>query len=167
MAELAVLEERSGIGIATIMARNGVSAAAIGAALGIKAPSGPYRSTKDETSLIGTGPGTWLAIREGATPDWFDSIRSALAGLASVSDQSGGYAYLRLSGPSARTMMQRGAYVDLDPSAFPANTVATTVIAHIGVTFWADEAGSTFDIILFRSFADSFKEWVTATAAGL
>lgn len=167
MAELPTLSERSGMAIATIMARNGVSAQTIGAALDMEAPYGPCRSTKGGTSLIGTGPGTWLALCEDATPEWLDDLRSALSGLASVSDQSGGYAYLRLSGPSARTMMQRGAYIDLDPSVFPANAVATTVISHIGVIFWADEAVSTFDILLFRSFADSFKEWVTATAAGL
>lgn len=161
-----LLTSRRGLGIASIMARKGVAAEKLTAALGLAVRDGPFRTEQAGWQVIGTGPGMWLLLREEPAPDWIDDLRSELSELASVSDQSSGYAVFRLSGPSARTLIQRGAYIDLDPAVFQIDAVATTVIAHIGVTLWQDGADS-FHIALFRSFSQSFQDWVAEAAKGL
>ncbi len=167
MAEAMLIEERTGFGLATVMARGGVTPAAIPGALGLPALDGPRVSRDGARALIGTGPGAWLAHADDAAPDWADDLRTRLDGLASVSDQSGSYTILRLSGSGARTLLQRGAAIDFHPDAFGPGSVAVTVIAHIGVIIWQVDALPTYDVAVFRSFGPSFRHWVQATAATL
>lgn len=165
MADGITLAERSGLGLATIMARRNVTAAAIGQALAAPAPDGPSRGDGAEIALLGTGPGIWLALCENAGDYWEDRLTAKLSGIASVSDQSGGYVVFRIGGPHARRLLQQGVALDLDPAAFPPDRVAVTVIAHIGVILWRCAAGDAFDVAVFRSFASSFRQWAEATAA--
>lgn len=167
MADTVVIQERAGFGLATVMARRGVAPAAIGAALGIDLRDGPSCSAGDGIVLLGTGPGSWLAHADAAPADWAAALRERLGPLASVSDQSGGYVIFRLSGPGARTVLQRGASIDFDPAAFAPGAVATTVIAHIGVIIRQVDDAPTYDTLLFRSFANSFREWLDTTIEGL
>lgn len=161
-----LLTSRRSLGIASIMARKGVAAESLSAPLGLAVRDGPFRTAHSGWQAIGTGPGTWLVLREEPAPDWIEDLRTRLSGLASVSDQSSGYAVFRLSGPSARTLIQRGAYIDMNPAIFRADAVATTVMAHIGVTLWQDDVDS-FHIALFRSFSQSFEDWLAEAAKGL
>jgi methylglutamate dehydrogenase subunit D len=149
------IEARPQLGIAAVAARKGVDLARIGAAAG----EGP--------SLLGVGPGAWLAVEEDAQPDFADRLQQDLAGLASVSDQSSAYAVLRLSGPGARTVLQRGASIDFHSDVFRVGSVAVTVIAHIGVVIWQVDDAPTYDVFVFRSFAESFRHWLDETAAAL
>lgn len=167
MADRVVIEQRSGFGLATVMARKGVAPAAIGAALGVDLRDGPYCSTGAGIVLLGTGPGSWLAYADVAPADWAAGLRERLSALASVSDQSGGYAIFRLSGLGARTVLQRGAAIDFRPAAFAVGAVATTMIAHIGVVIRQVDEAPTYDILLFRSFAGSFRHWLDMTIGGL
>lgn len=165
MADILV-EERADIGMATIMARRGVGPERIGAALGLAAPTRPARAESGSgLALIGTGAGTWLAQAEGTDPFWAEDLRARLAGLASVSDQSGAYVVLHLTGEGARTVLQRGVSIDLHPAAFGAGA-ATTVIAHIGVVLWT--AGeNAYDLALYRSYLESFRHWLDTGIAAL
>jgi heterotetrameric sarcosine oxidase gamma subunit len=166
VADVLQIAARGKIALATVMARKGVDAAAIGASLGLTPPTGP-RAARDETmTLIGVGPGAWLAISEYGQSGWADMLGGKLAGMASVSDQTSGYVVLRVSGEGAGDLLQKGAFVDLDPTAFPIGAAATTVIAHIGVILWKVD-DSTFDVALFRSFAGSFRDWIAASAPGI
>ena len=167
MAELHV-ETRSGFGLATIMARKGVDAHAIGAALGVEAPERPalVRGV-DGLALVGTGAGSWLAHADTVPPLWAETLRERLAGLASISDQSDGYAVTRLSGEGARTVLQRGAAIDFHPQTFSAGSAATTLIAHIGVIIWQVDDQPSYDVATFRSFSHSFRHWLDQTAAAL
>ena len=167
MADRLSLEERTGFGLATVMARRGVTPASIAAALGLAAVDGPSWTAAGGLTLLGTGPGAWLVLGEDGAADHAARLRAALGPLASVSDQSGGYQILRLSGPGARTVLQRGAAIDLHPSAFGPGAVATTVIAHIGVILWQLDAAPTYEIALFRSYATSFGHWLAAALAAL
>ncbi len=118
-------------------------------------------------SMIGTGPGSWLAMMEDAAGDWAETLQAQVAGLASVSDQSGGYLVHRFAGPGATAVLQRGVAIDLHPAAFPTGSVATTVIAHIGVILWRVDYDPSFDVAIFRSYADSFRRWIDVTQSGL
>jgi methylglutamate dehydrogenase subunit D len=159
---------RDGFGLVSIMARRGVGADRIGAAFGLEAPVAPRRvATGIGVSLIGVGAGHWLALRDTPAPLWADQLRGSLAGLASVSDQSSGYAIVRLGGTGARTILQRGLAIDLHPKAFPVGAAATSVIAQIGVIVWQVDAAPTYDVAVFRSLADSFRHWLGQAAAAL
>lgn len=167
MADSVFIEERTGFGLATVMARKDVTPFAIGATLGIALSDEPYCATGNGIMLLGTGPGSWLAHEDAVPPDWAERLRDRIGPLASVSDQSGGYIVFRLSGPGARTLLQRGASIDFHSAAFVPGSVVTTAIAHIGVIIWQIGDAPTFDIALFRSFAGSFRYWFDTTAKGL
>jgi sarcosine oxidase subunit gamma len=161
-----VIVERTGLGIATVMARAGATgrvAARLSEIYGVDLVDRPMLSRTGPTSFAGTGPGAWLALCEQADPFWASILADDLAGVASVFDQSSGYAVLRLSGAQARPILQAGAFLDLHADTFPVGSVAVTAIAHIGAILM--RAGDeTFDVAVFRSFASSFWHWLTLTA---
>lgn len=164
MAETLLIEQRQGLALASVMARKGASAQELGQAFGLPAlPEGPGSVRIDSLSFWGTGPGAWLAIAERRDPDWPKRLESLAGPLVAISDQSGSYMLFRLSGDGARTLLQRGAAVDLDPDVFATGSVATTVIAHIGAIIHRGEAW--YDVAVFRSYAASFRHWYESVAA--
>ena len=167
MAETVIIQQREGFALATVMARKGMGAIAVGRALGMDLRDGPHTTGDASLMLIGTGPGTWLALGESGGGLFATDLQARLSGIASVSDQSSGYVIHRLAGPGARTILQRGAAIDLHPSVFGPGSVATTVIAHVGAIFWQVDEAPTYDVAVFRSFAGSFAHWLDATADAL
>lgn len=118
-------------------------------------------------ALLGTGAGTWLAHAESEDPFWAYRLRERLQGLASVSDQSGAYMHYRLSGEGARIVLQRGLSIDLHPDAFGEGAVLTSVIAHVGVLLWCRNQAPSYDLAIYRSYADSFLHWLEESIAAL
>ncbi|MCB2049033.1 MAG: sarcosine oxidase subunit gamma [Novosphingobium sp.] len=167
MGEALTVSERTGLGIATVMARRGVDAAAIGAVLGCALPGGPGWRNGGDLSAIGTGPGTWLVMTETGSGDFAEDLTQRFRGLASVTDQSSAYAVFRLSGHDARTLLQRGVSIDLHPAAFAPGSAATSMISHIGVIFWQMDDAPTYEVAVFRSLAGSFRHWLDSVAATL
>ncbi|PTQ12727.1 sarcosine oxidase subunit gamma [Sphingomonas oleivorans] len=162
-----VLSEPPARGIATVMARAGQGAALatrMKALYGIDVEDAARFVTAGDVALVGTGPGAWLMLREGAAPDWAAQPAGELDGLASVFDQSSGYAVLRLGGAGAATLLSRGAFIDMHPRAFPVGAAAVTVMSHIGAILWQREA-AVYEVAIFRSYAASFWHWIAATAA--
>ncbi|MDB5657050.1 MAG: sarcosine oxidase gamma subunit [Tardiphaga sp.] len=158
-----VAQERHGLSIATVMARRGqrgALAAAVREQFDIALPQGPLCAHSDSLSLLGTGPGRWLAIHSAPQRRFFDGFSRQLEGLASVVDQSGALGVLRLSGPRVVEMLAKGVAIDLDATAFPLGHVAVTQIAHIGVTLWKVDEAPSFDIAVARSTAGSFAHWL-------
>jgi sarcosine oxidase subunit gamma len=72
---------------------------------------------------------------------------------------------LRFSGPAARDLLSRGAFIDFHPSAFGPGSTAVTAIAHIGIILWQLDDTPAFEVALFRSYAASFWRWVEMTCA--
>ena len=155
---------RDGLGVATVMARPGAGIPLVAARLGIDAPSGPGVIVRDATTVVGTGPGTWLVLRDAAPSGWFDALDRNLAGVAAVAEQSSAYAVLRLGG-AAGILLGKGAFLDFHPDVFVAGTAAVTLIAHLGVTLWRPD-DETFGVAVFRSQAGSFWHWMETAAAG-
>jgi sarcosine oxidase subunit gamma len=149
------------------MSRKDVNPAAIGKILGLAPPEASMYVKGEQLALIGTGPGTWLALSDAPEPDWPAQLAQELTELASISDQSGSYVVYRVAGENARALLQRGAFIDLHPDVFHPGSAATTVIAHIGVILWQIDNEPTFEVATFRSFAFSFRLWLEATAAAL
>lgn len=167
MAECSIrIRPLAGYGLATIMARKGVSAAAIGSALGLEARDAAGAVSSGARRLIGTGPGTWLLMEEQAGPGWAGCIGHVLTNLASVTDQSSGYALYEVAGPSARAVLQSGLSMDMHSASFPVGASAVSLIAHIGVVLWCVEA-QIFHIATFRSYATDFHRWLMRAADGI
>nr|WP_249780180.1 sarcosine oxidase subunit gamma family protein [Bradyrhizobium sp. dw_411] len=146
---------------------NAALAARIHDAFGIVLPSGPQRVSNGVEAFIGVGPGVWLAVFEKAGPQRASKLAASLAGLASVADQTSAYAVLRITGEAAREVLSRGAFIDFDPSVFGPGSAAVTTISHIGVSIWRIDDAPTFEVALFRSYADSFWHWLTTTCTAL
>jgi sarcosine oxidase subunit gamma len=140
---------------------------AIGDAFGLAIEARPRVFAGAGISLIGTGPDSWLAFADPAPADFAQTLAERLAGLASVSDQSSGYCVFSLSGATARTVLQRGAAIDFHDDAFGPGSVATTMIAHIGVIIWRPGEAPAYDIALFGSFMSSFRHWLARSSAAL
>ena len=162
-----IINERSGFGIATVMGRKAASAAALENVLGFAPPEGPVRIKRDGLAWIGTGPATWLAMTDAPETGWPASLEQRLKGLASISDQSGSCRIFHVAGDKARSLLQRGAFIDLHADAFGQGSAATTVIAHMGVVFWQADDDSGFEAAAFRSYAPSFLRWLNATSTAL
>jgi sarcosine oxidase subunit gamma len=163
-----VIEERIGLGLATVACRKGQADAlkkAVAGAYGVDLPERSRVAQGASVSFVGTGPGQWLAVSEVLASEALARDLSAkLQGLASISDQSGGRTVIRVSGPRARDVLAKGLPIDLDPRAFPLGSAATSVISLMGVQLWQIDDTRSYDIAMFRSLSQSVWRWLTASA---
>lgn len=150
-------------GLAKVAARKGQGEALVAAVerkYGIRLPDGPVRAMAADVSFAGIGRGMWLAASAKGGNAFVRELSSGLAGLASVTDQSDGYALFRIVGSGAGRGLEKFFPVDVDPRAFPPGSVASTLAAHMGCTLWRapdDKMGDpVFETIVFRSFAEDF-----------
>ncbi|HUR42970.1 MAG TPA: sarcosine oxidase subunit gamma family protein [Aestuariivirga sp.] len=107
------------------------------------------------------GSDQYYAVADGmGEAELYSELKSRLAVLASVSDQSHGRVILRISGPKARKVLAKGTPVDLQADEFPLDKSATTQMAHVGVhvTRTGEDA---FELSVFRGFSENFWEWLT------
>jgi heterotetrameric sarcosine oxidase gamma subunit len=162
------IAERTNIGLATAACRKGQDEglkASVREAYGVDLPLASKIARGTNVSFIGTGPGQWLAMSESLENQAVaDDLIAKLKGLVSIVDQSDGRAVIRLSGPRARDVLAKGLAIDLDPRVFPEDGAVTSTISHMGVQLW-QETPESYDIALFRSVAESFWRWLTASAA--
>lgn len=167
-----VVGDRSNLELVTLVARKGQEgalAARMEAAYGLRLPGGPKRMVSGPVAALGTGPQAWLVTRE-ASPGaergtLAEELVQTLGSLAAVTDQTSGYATLRISGPRARDTFAKGLDIDLHPRAFGPGDAAVTACSHIGVTLWQLDDAPTYEIAMFRSMAGSFWHWLSDSAA--
>ena len=158
------IEPRENLTIASFAAAKGkVSAltAAVRDAYGVELPRRPERVVGRDICFIWAGPDQWFAVADRAGGrDLELELKPRLSGLASVVDQSDGRVVVRVSGPLARKVLAKGVPVDLDARAFGVNAVAITHASHIGIIMWQIDDVPTFEMAMFRSYADSFTHWL-------
>lgn len=163
------IDVRDDLTIASFAAAKGKTEAlkaAIRNTYGVELPAAPERTQAKDVAFIWYGPDQWLAVAErGNGRDIERELKPLLAGLAPVVDQSDGRAVVRISGPRAREVLAKGLPIDLHPRAFKANGVAITHASHIGVVLWQTGDAPTYEIAMFKSFADSFTHWLLDAAA--
>jgi methylglutamate dehydrogenase subunit D len=157
------LEDRDGLGLATILVRKGREQPLRQRVLerfGLQLPQGPLRAHAGATAFAGIGVGAWLASREQAGNAFAASLQETLGDLGAVSDQSDAYAVLRVSGVAARGTLGGMMSLDLHQRSFKPGQVAVTAAEHIGVTLWCLEetpsGGAVFEMAVFRSLAADF-----------
>ncbi|MFL6600050.1 MAG: sarcosine oxidase subunit gamma [Steroidobacteraceae bacterium] len=136
---------------------------------GIELPLQPRRVAANGFAFVGVGVETWLVIAADGAGGFSSSLREAVDDLAAVSDQTGGYAVLRLTGPRVRDALAKLVPLDLHARVFDAGSAATTSASHIPITLWRVTDGAdglpVFEIAAPRSYAGSFWHVVTESAA--
>jgi heterotetrameric sarcosine oxidase gamma subunit len=167
-----VAMDRDGLGIATVVVKRDGLAALTRAALqrfAVELPRGPRRFGSGDLAFIGLGPQTWLVTTESGGHSLAASLHEALGHCASICDQSGGYASLRVSGPRIRQALAKILPLDLHPRAFKVADCASTVALHIAATLWrledAPGGAPVFEILVPRSFAVCFWDLFVHSAA--
>jgi heterotetrameric sarcosine oxidase gamma subunit len=167
-----VVTDRDGVGIAVVLVRQGKTAALVQRMrehFGIDLPLGPRCARRPNIAISGIRPGGWLATCDQAGNAFAAHLRETVADLACVSDQSDGYALLRLTGPMVRDALTKLFPIDLHSRAFQPGDVAATLAAHIAITVWrmadASDGCSVFEIAVPRSFAGSFAHALRDSAA--
>lgn len=135
--------------------------AAIQEKYGVSLPSTPERVEGNGIAFLWSGPDQWIAAAERTGGrDLERELKPVLAGLAAVTDQTDARAILRISGPRAREVLAKGVPLDLHPRVFAPGSVAITHASHIGVILWQLDAAPTYELAVFRSFAQSLADWV-------
>ncbi len=161
--------EQSGLSICSVLARKGAEARLadrVQQVFGVELPRMSRYTGPGPIAFAWAGRSQWLALQDNDEGDGFErQLRSSLAGVASVMDQSDGRTIVRISGPRARDTLAKGVLIDLHPSAFRPGDAAITAISHIGVNFWQVDAAPTYEFAMFRSFAVAFWEWMVDAAA--
>jgi heterotetrameric sarcosine oxidase gamma subunit len=167
-----IAADRDGLGLATVIVRRGQLeplAQRIRECYGIELPRGNLRREAQRVAFAGLGPETWLATCEKGGNEFSASLREEIGALASISDQSDGYAVLRLTGTKIRDTLAKLIPIDVHPRAFKPGDVTSTVASHIGITLWrlddAPDASSVFEIAVFRSLAGGFWHALAQSAA--
>ena len=88
---------------------------------------------------------------------------------AVITDIGHSRAVVRIVGPAAPVVLNRGLPIDLDEEAFPVNAFAQSVVHHIPLLVHRIELDRDvgFDLYVPRDFAVSFWEWLITAAEPL
>lgn len=171
------LTERPHRGIANLRLdpKNAEALAAFEAGFGFALPTAANTTAGDaDTLVLWLGPDEWWLIVPGpepeAGPGLAEKLRAALAGhFAGVTDVGESRTCIRVSGPKARALLQKGCPLDFHPQVFTAGACAQSILAKAGVTLhlFADESaaqagaeGPIFDVYVLRSFAEYLWAWL-------
>ncbi len=159
---------------------NDEAMAALEAAFGFALPTAPNTRVANDTAgdadtiALWLGPDDWWLVEPDPEPETgpalAEKLRAALAGhFAAVTEVGESRTCIRVSGPNARALLQKGCPLDLHPSVFKAGACAQSILAKAGVTLhlFTDEAvaqagaeGPIFDIYVVRSFAEYLWAWL-------
>ncbi len=155
---------------------NAEAMAALIAAFGFALPVAANTSAGDaDTIALWLGPDEWWLVVPGpepeAGPDLAEKLRAALTDhFAAVTEVGESCTCIRVSGPSARALLQKGCPLDFHPRAFVAGACAQSILAKAAVTIHlvADESvteGPIFDVYVGRSFAEYLWAWLEDAGA--
>lgn len=161
---------RDALTLASICAAKGkreALAATVRDTYGLELPILPARVEGNGIAIMWSGPDQWIAVAERTNGrDLERELKPLLAGLAAVTDQTDARSILRISGPRAREVLAKGVPIDLHPRVFGPGSVAITHASHIGVIMWQLDAAPTYELAVFRSFAQSLADWLEQSAPG-
>ncbi len=151
--------------VSVLKGQGGAFAGAVSAATGLSLPSGPACVSANGVTILGTGPGQWLLVADNDGAAACENLIRDTAGMAAIVEQSDGRAIVAVGGVKAREALAKGISIDLHPKAFPAGSAAVTSAAWLGMTIWRPGEESTFYIAVARSYAGSFWNWLSHSAA--
>lgn len=113
--------------------------------------------------LANVAPDAALAICAQDDGQWAETLQARIGDKATLTDQSGAYRVLHLQGAAARELLASGIFIDLDPEGFPPGSSVAVRCGHIAVIL-LHRADGAFEILVPRSFCESFLHWLSASA---
>ncbi len=152
-----LLSERRALNVLQVSAFASTAAqaqTALTAALGLPAPANNRSSGDAGKSLRAVGPGVWLLVGTAAMLPDAATLRQPLAGTATVVDLSHARCALQLRGAAAARTLAKHCGLDLDASAFPTGSATNTRFGHIGMHLARTDDLPTFELLVFRGYAE-------------
>ena len=138
--------------------------------LGVDLPSSANTITETE-GLVACwlGPDEWMMIvRSGGQTEIIKALWEAMGPFhTAVTDATGGYTMINLSGDHARDLLAKGCTLDLHPRAFAPGQCAQTNLARTAVLLIPrtnDPDLQSFDVVVRRSFANYLAHWIEHSA---
>lgn len=125
-------------------------------ALGLPVPHPNQVSGDEQDAVLWLGPDEWLVV---AAPDRAGEVLTALRGalgeaLGSSVDVSANRTTLRLAGPEAREVLEKGCSLDLHPRAFGPGRCAQTLVGRTQAVLWQVGAEPDYRLLVRCSFAN-------------
>ncbi|MEO9338730.1 sarcosine oxidase subunit gamma family protein [Mesorhizobium sp. SB112] len=131
---------------------------------GVEAPQMARALRAGDALLIWSGPEQFLVVMPRGGMALADELTNAFGDTASVSDQSNARCLLAVGGPLVRNVLAKLISIDLDDSAFPFGSAATTIIDHTNVVIWRGlDDRDIYHILCPTSYAESL--WHAAVDA--
>ena len=134
-------------------------------ALGLQAPAANQLSGDSTLSLRSVGPGVWQVFGDVLHSPQADQLRAILKGIASVVDLSHGRTALLVSGLCAAKTLAKFCGLDLQPDKFMTGSSTQTRFGHIAMTLSRIDDAPTFEILVFRGYAQHVFESLVEGAA--
>lgn len=139
----------------------GEAAEVAGRAIGTALPTlvGEVAST-DTRDVLWLGPDEWLVVSQESPAALMTAIASPLVGhYAAAVDLSANRTTIELSGPAARSVLEKGCPADLHPRVFGPGRAIVTTIARTPVLLWQTDA-ETYRIMPRSSLAAYVAAWL-------
>lgn len=112
-------------------------------------------SKEGDARLVRLSPDAGLVIFTHATPDAEPHVAGKLKGTAYTTDQTDVWTGVEISGPRARTALERICPIDLHPQSFAQGAAARTTMEHLGTLIIRTDA-EAFLLLSASSSAKSF-----------
>lgn len=131
--------------------------AAVARALGAELPvSACSTHLGPDLKLVWAGPDDWFLLsRQRDAGELVAALRRELTGQhCAVTDVSGGYTVLDLSGPRVRELLAQGCPLDLHPRAFRTGQSAGSVFFKASVWLWQTSAAPSYEMLVRNSFRE-------------
>ena len=149
---------------------DGPSSEALAGALGVGLPTrvGEVAGAIDGigVAVLWLSPDEFLAVapdeaQTGVSPEaWAGRLSTAVgAGPGQVVDVSANRTTLELSGPRARSVLEKSCEIDLHPRAFPVGTAVVTLLESTGVIVWRT-GEETWRVMPRASFTTHVVRWL-------
>ncbi|GAA1621304.1 MULTISPECIES: sarcosine oxidase subunit gamma [Brevibacterium] len=163
-AEVGLRERPFAVQIGVRAVPGTASARAIGSALGITLPEAVGEVTGEAAGrhTLWLSPDEFLTVDVAATqrPGETDAAEAALEGLpGQVVELSANRTILELTGPRARTVLEKSCRADLHPRAFPVGTAIVTQLGPVPVLLHRS-GEEEFRVLPRSSFADFMVRWL-------
>lgn len=163
-ARLRILAHRQLVNVIARRDAVGALRTAIRRGFDVDLPEQPLLVRGTPASFLWCGHRQWFAMADDGA-DLLTALRQHVGLSASLSEQSDSRLIVELSGPAARAVLAKLAPIDLHPRAFSVGATALTVLGHVPgqVTRTGDDP--VYELMAFRSFADSFLESILMAGA--
>ncbi|WP_417513455.1 sarcosine oxidase subunit gamma [Minwuia sp.] len=163
------ITEPTGLSLVAIAPSQGEEAAlaqCLGDGFGLDWPETGQSTVDGDTRLLGMARDQAFMLFDHDGPDAVAAVRAKLGQAGWLTDQSDGWAILRIAGARSRDALERICLLDLHPEVFTVGSATRTVMEHLSVIIVREEA-DTFLLMSPTSSAESFLDAVETSVRNI